>query len=161
MRAACRSNCRSGSSASWSIAGYRRSAARLGGRLPGATAAHATVTFNDTSSCRFIESGPVKSMLYGVPMVGGPHEVPIEREQQAGGTVLRTSHDGYADLFNVVHHRVIMLAPDGQKLDGEDTFVPAKGETFFRPTTTSSRCASICIRPSGRAGSRTAAAPCW
>jgi uncharacterized heparinase superfamily protein len=44
--------------------------------------------------------------------------------------VLRTSHDGYAELFNVVHHRVIMLAPDGQKLDGEDTFVPAKGETF-------------------------------
>jgi uncharacterized heparinase superfamily protein len=95
-----------------------------------ATAAHATVTFNDTSSCRFIEAGPVKSMLYGVPVVGGPREVPVTREQQASGAVLRTSHDGYAELFNVVHHRVIMLAPDGQKLDGEDTFVPAKGETF-------------------------------
>ncbi len=95
-----------------------------------ATAAHATVTFNDTSSCRFIEFGAVKAMLHGIPMVGGPHDVPVTREQQAGGTVLRASHNGYADLFNVIHHRVVMLSPDGQKLDGEDTFVPAKGETF-------------------------------
>ena len=95
-----------------------------------ATAAHATVTFNDTSSCRFIESGAVKHMMHGIPMVGGPRDVQVAREQPAGGTVLRTSHDGYAEPFNVVHHRAIMLASDGQKLDGEDTFVPAKGETL-------------------------------
>jgi uncharacterized heparinase superfamily protein len=95
-----------------------------------ATAAHATATFNDTSSCRFIESGAVRLMLHGIPMVGGPRDVAVAREQPASGTVLRTSHDGYADTFNVVHHRALMLSPDGQKLDGEDTFVPAKGDTL-------------------------------
>src|SRR5207302_2484838 len=64
------------------------------------TAAHSTVTFNDTSSCRFIEAGPIRRMLYGTPMIAGPRQVAIEREEQGGVTLLRTSHDGYAHIFN-------------------------------------------------------------
>jgi uncharacterized heparinase superfamily protein len=94
-----------------------------------ATAAHSTATLNDTSSCRFIESGPVKRMLYGTPMVGGPREITIEREERENGTVLHASHNGYADVFNVIHQRALLIASDGQRLDGEDVFVPAKGET--------------------------------
>jgi len=91
------------------------------------TAAHSTVTFNDTSSCRFIEAGPVKRMLYGTPMIAGPREVAVAREEQADAVVLRTSHDGYADLFNIIHQRVLVLAADGRRLDGEDLFTPARG----------------------------------
>jgi len=43
--------------------------------------------------------------------------------------VLRTSHDGYADVFNVIHQRVLLMASDGQRLDGEDVFAPAQGDT--------------------------------
>ena len=95
-----------------------------------ATAAHSTATFNDTSSCRFIESSPVKRMLNGTPMIGGPHNISVEREEQSNGTVLRSSHDGYADIFNVIHERVLMLSADGQQLDGEDLFTPAKGQSM-------------------------------
>ena len=42
--------------------------------------------------------------------------------------MLRASHDGYAQSFNVIHHRTLMLATDGRRLDGEDVFVPAVGE---------------------------------
>ena len=91
------------------------------------TAAHSTVTFNDTSSCRFIEAGPIKRMLYGTPMIAGPREVAVAREEQADAVILRTSHDGYADIFNVIHQRVLMLAADGRRLDGEDLFTPARG----------------------------------
>jgi uncharacterized heparinase superfamily protein len=91
------------------------------------TAAHSTVTFNDTSSCRFIEAGPIKRMLYGTPMIAGPREVPVAREEEAEAIVLRTSHDGYADIFNVIHQRVLVLAADGRRLDGEDLFTPARG----------------------------------
>ncbi|MBV8111227.1 MAG: heparinase II/III family protein [Hyphomicrobiales bacterium] len=91
------------------------------------TAAHSAVTFNDTSSCRFIESGPIKRMLYGTPMIAGPREVAVDREEQADAITLRTSHDGYADIFNVIHQRVLMLAADGRRLDGEDLFTPARG----------------------------------
>ncbi len=95
-----------------------------------ATAAHSTVTFNDTSSARFVESGPVRRVLNGAPMIGGPREVAVTREEEAGGIVLRASHDGYADVFNVIHQRVLALAADGRRLDGEDVFTPARGETL-------------------------------
>src|SRR4029077_4753924 len=69
------------------------------------TAAHSTVPFNNTSSCRFIEAGPVRRMLNGTPMIAGPRTVAVAREELEAGTLLRASHDGYADIFNVVHER--------------------------------------------------------
>jgi uncharacterized heparinase superfamily protein len=95
-----------------------------------ATAAHSTATFNDTSSCGFIESGPIKRMLNGMPMIGGPHSIEVEREEAPNGVLLRASHDGYADLFNVVHHRTLLLSSDGQKVEGEDVFTPATGDNM-------------------------------
>ena len=124
-----------------------------------ATAAHSTATLNDTSSCRFIESAPIRRMLDGTPMVGGPRQVDVAREQQDDGIVLRTSHNGYADIFNVIHHRTLLLAPDGHRLDGEDEFTPAKGETC-RQAATSSRSASTCIPRSRPTACPTATASC-
>jgi uncharacterized heparinase superfamily protein len=95
------------------------------------TAAHSTVTFNDASSCRFVESGPIKRLLGGMPIVSGPHRVTAERGNQEGGAiVLRTSHDGYVSSFDVIHQRSLMLSADGRRLDGEDVFSPAHGETI-------------------------------
>jgi uncharacterized heparinase superfamily protein len=94
-----------------------------------ATAAHSTATLNDTSSCHFLESGPIKRMLYGTPMIGGPHTIEVSQEEQSNGMVLRTSHDGYADIFNVIHQRTLLLWSDGSRLDGEDVFSPAKGDS--------------------------------
>ena len=93
-----------------------------------ATAAHSTATLNDTSSCRFLESGAIRRMLYGTPMVGGPRQVAVERGEQQDGVVLRASHEGYAETFNVIHQRALLLSPDGRRLDGEDVFAPAAGE---------------------------------
>jgi uncharacterized heparinase superfamily protein len=93
------------------------------------TAAHSTVTFNDVSSCRFIESGPIKRLLNGMPIVSGPNRVTADRSAQDGAVVLRTSHDGYAAAFEVVHQRTLMLAADGRRLDGEDVFTPALDTT--------------------------------
>jgi uncharacterized heparinase superfamily protein len=95
-----------------------------------ATAAHSTVTLNDTSSCYFLESGSFRRLLSGTPIVGGPHEVRVEREEQADGVMLRASHDGYADDFGVIHVRAVRLSPDGRGLDGEDSFAPAGGRAF-------------------------------
>lgn len=95
-----------------------------------ATAAHSTVTFNDTSSCRFVDSGPLKRMLHGMPMIGGPRQVPVTREDAPNGLLLRASHDGYADIFDVVHQRELVLSSDGRRLDGEDLFTPATGQAI-------------------------------
>jgi uncharacterized heparinase superfamily protein len=95
-----------------------------------ATAAHSTVTFNDTSSCRFVESGSVKRILHGTPIVGGPNNIDVAREGRDGSIVLRASHDGYAGNFGIIHQRVLTLAADGSRLDGEDLFTPARGDVL-------------------------------
>ena len=42
--------------------------------------------------------------------------------------ILRTSHDGYADRFKVIHQRALKLALAGNRLDGEDLFVATDGD---------------------------------
>src|SRR4029077_19254501 len=73
-----------------------------------ATAAHSTVVFNDTSSCRFLESGSFRRLL-GTPIVSAPRDIRISREERGDAIVLRGSHDGYADRFRVIHQRALKL----------------------------------------------------
>ena len=96
------------------------------------TAAHSTASFNDTSSCHFLETGTVRRLLGGTPIVAGPHDIRIERDDAADGLSLRASHDGYADA-GVIHSRTVRLSPDGRALDGEDAFTAADGETVRAP----------------------------
>jgi uncharacterized heparinase superfamily protein len=92
-----------------------------------ATAAHSTVVFNDTSSARFLESGSFKRLL-GTPIVSGPKDIQVSREDRDDAVILRASHDGYADRFKVVHQRALKLALDGQRLDGEELFLSTDGD---------------------------------
>ena len=92
-----------------------------------ATAAHSTVVFNDTSSCRFIESGSFKRLL-GTPMVNGPSDIQVAREARGDALIMRVSHDGYRDRFRVIHQRTLKLANAGDRIDGEDAFVSTEGE---------------------------------
>jgi uncharacterized heparinase superfamily protein len=91
------------------------------------TAAHSTVTVNEAGSCRFLAARWLRRLL-GTPIVAGPSEVPVAREERSDGVVLRASHDGYADMFGILHQRTWRLSPDGRSLDGEDVFAPASGE---------------------------------
>jgi uncharacterized heparinase superfamily protein len=80
------------------------------------------VSFNGASSCRFRDNRTVAS---------GPTRVQADRELDNDGTVVvRASHDGYAGRFSVIHQRTLVVSPDGNRLDGEDLFLPAKGGTI-------------------------------
>src|SRR5580693_7614124 len=87
-------------------------------QLARATAAHSTVTFNDTSSARFVELAIFRRVLGGSPMLGGPSNVTVTREDHDDAIMLRAAHDGYADRFGIVHERVLTLSADGTRLDG-------------------------------------------
>ena len=91
------------------------------------TAAHSTVTLNQTSSASFVESAAFRRALGGAPMLGGPRHVSVARENRADSVVLRAAHDGYADACGIVHERTITLAADGTMLEGEDVFLSADG----------------------------------
>jgi uncharacterized heparinase superfamily protein len=91
------------------------------------TPAHSTLTYHDASSCQFVELTAMKRFLQGAPVVSGPTSVESYREVVGNGVLLTTSHDGYLQRFGVVHRRVLMVAHDGSRLDGEDTLSPAPG----------------------------------
>jgi uncharacterized heparinase superfamily protein len=92
-----------------------------------ATAAHSTVTFNDTSSCHFL-TDTAYSRRFGIPIIGGPTEVKISHAEREGALLVRATHDGYADRFRLMHQRSWRLANDGSRLDGEDIFYPVEGD---------------------------------
>jgi uncharacterized heparinase superfamily protein len=91
------------------------------------TAAHSTLTYHDTSSCQFVEMSAMKRLLHGALVTSGPAHVENIREIVANGTLLSTSHDGYVPRFGIVHRRVLLLAHDGSRVDGEDSVSPAAG----------------------------------
>jgi uncharacterized heparinase superfamily protein len=91
------------------------------------TVAHSTLTCHELSSCQFVELSAMKRLLHGAPVISGPLNVENYREVVANGELLTTSHDGYMPRFSVIHRRVLMVALDGSRLDGEDTVSPAPG----------------------------------
>ncbi len=91
------------------------------------TVAHSTLTFHEESSCQFVEFSAMKRLLQGAPIINGPAEVESYREAVANGILLTTSHDGYLDRFGVIQRRVLMLSPNGTRLDGEDTIALTPG----------------------------------
>ena len=95
-----------------------------------ATAAHSTVTFNDTSSCRFIEFGT--DQAHALRHADGRR--PARRRGRARGAGERPRAARVARRLrrHLQRHppaRRCMLSTDGRRLDGEDVFTPAKGET--------------------------------
>lgn len=94
------------------------------------TAAHSTLTYHDTSSCQFVEMSAMKRLLHGSPVTSGPVEVESYREIVQNGTLLTSSHDGYLAKFGAIHRRVLMIANDGARIDGEDTLSPPQGGRF-------------------------------
>jgi uncharacterized heparinase superfamily protein len=115
-----------------------------------ATAAHSTVTFNDTSSCHFLEAGAFRNLLFGTIIVGGPTEVLVTRHDEDGDVVLRASHDGYAGSFGFIHERRLSLAGDASRLDGEDVFKSA-GHAILRSAEDDQYAIRFHLHPSVRA----------
>ena len=97
-----------------------------------ATAAHSTVVFNDVSSCRFLESGSFKRLFGGSPIVAGPNNVTVTREETPDGPMLKASHDGYSERFGAIHQRTLVLTTDGNHLEGEDVFTSSVGDQLPR-----------------------------
>ncbi|WP_136658482.1 heparinase II/III family protein [Nitratireductor sp. XY-223] len=85
-------------------------------RLARATAAHSTLIIDDTSSATI--SG---SSFLGPIMTNGPQKVDLERRDEADGRQgFIARHDGYAELFGLIHERSIQLSADGNMVTGRD-----------------------------------------
>jgi len=76
-----------------------------------ATAAHSTLTVDDTNSAELHDDGRLGD---------GPSDVFVEREDQDGATWIDAHHDGYIAPFGLVHRRRIYISADGNDIRGED-----------------------------------------
>ncbi|HIN92306.1 MAG TPA: hypothetical protein EYM99_05735 [Alphaproteobacteria bacterium] len=81
------------------------------------TAAHSTVTVDDTDSSKLIGTG------------FDPRPLPVNstREEQSGAVWVDATHDGYVPRFGLRHRRRIYLDADGGDLRGEDRLERVEG----------------------------------
>jgi uncharacterized heparinase superfamily protein len=88
-------------------------------RVQRATAAHSTLTVDDTNSSEILgPAGPLSGTLGARPA-----HVICQRDDADGNVWLDLVHDGYAGQFGVIHRRRLFLAAGGEDLRGEDTLV--------------------------------------
>jgi len=87
-----------------------------------ATAAHSTLTVDDTNSSMLMPDG---SGLLRHPTI-----VACRREEAEGNGWLDMSHDGYQPQFGLTHHRRLFLAADGSDLRGHDRLEGKGGKHF-------------------------------
>ncbi|MDH4987431.1 heparinase II/III family protein [Aminobacter anthyllidis] len=92
--------------------------------LARATAAHSTVTINDTSSASFAHSQRVSGVL-GSPLYAGPRSVSTQRFDKTGIHGFVARHDGYAQRFGLHHERELSLSAGGSILSGFDRILRA------------------------------------
>lgn len=99
-------------------------------QLARSTAAHSTVTLNETSSGRML-----RSPLCGSSILTGISSVEAERwEDDRGNDWLRTVHDGYLREFGYYHEREIGLSSKGNKIKGHDRmFSPEGAKNHTKP----------------------------
>ncbi len=83
-----------------------------------ATAAHSTVTINDTNSVEVAPDGVVHRR---------PRRVTCARSDSADGASIDASHDGYRRPFGLIHRRRLHLNPRGTTLQGRDTLIGGGG----------------------------------
>ena len=104
--------------------------------LARSTAAHSTITINETSSSRLLRSHLCRSSI-----LAGVNEVDVERwDDQHGGDWVRAVHDGYLKPFGYCHERSIGLSGKGNKIKGhERLFVPEDAKPPRAPVSAAAR----------------------
>jgi uncharacterized heparinase superfamily protein len=91
-----------------------------------ATAAHSTLTIEDTNSSEL-----------GANSKRRVTRVHVDRQETDGNIWLSTSHNGYAGQFGLIHHRRLYMSANGDELRGEDSLTAidrdGHGETTGNP----------------------------
>jgi uncharacterized heparinase superfamily protein len=85
------------------------------------TAAHSTIVVDNTNSSEISLTGGFAHKL---------GQVTSSRREIDGSTIIEASYDGYARPFGLIHRRLIMLAPDGGEIHGEDNLIGPGGDNY-------------------------------
>ncbi|MBN8840686.1 MAG: heparinase II/III family protein [Sphingomonadales bacterium] len=89
------------------------------------TAAHSTLTLDDSNSTAILSDGSLGK---------GVTAVELSRQESDGASRIEANHDGYVRRFGFVHRRQLVLAGDGRELRGEDALLPKGRRRRSTPT---------------------------
>ncbi|WP_412050486.1 heparinase II/III family protein [Hoeflea sp. Naph1] len=107
------------------------------------TAAHSTVTLNDTSSLRISQSPFLGSIV-----TGGVRHVQVESLDEDGHHLgFSATHDGYSGSLKLLHRRTLRLLSSGHEVEGRDQFLRPGGNPP-RPEDGTTAVARFHIHPS-------------
>jgi uncharacterized heparinase superfamily protein len=85
-----------------------------------ATAAHSTLTVEDTNACEVLDRGGIISAAH----------VTTQRFEQDGAHCVEMTHNGYRPVFGIMHQRRLGLTADGDELYGTETLSGPPGRAF-------------------------------
>lgn len=85
------------------------------------SAAHSTVIVDETNSSEIDPAGG---------FIRRCTNVAASRREAGNRVILEASHDGYVLPFGLTHRRLIMMAPSGEDIHGEDNLTGVGGDTF-------------------------------
>jgi uncharacterized heparinase superfamily protein len=100
------------------------------------TAAHSTLTFEDSSSAEFVGTENDADMGAEALLTGPANVQSSLRESETAqgdgqqedyGARVKGSHAGYLSRFGVVHERQILVSPSGLLIEGEDKLSAPRG----------------------------------
>lgn len=78
------------------------------------TAAHSTIVVDDSNSTKInLDGGYLQ----------GTGQVTSSRREIDGSSIIEASYDGYLSSFDLIHRRLLMLAPNGEEIQGEDNII--------------------------------------
>ena len=92
------------------------------------TAAHSTLTLNNKDAGGLVNTG-WKTRILGPAISADAGPVNASRKEQARGTWLEASHDGYRESTGLSHKRRFFMSDDGNDLRGEDSLAVPLGAT--------------------------------
>lgn len=105
------------------------------GALSRLTAAHSTVSLDDTSSLRISKSG-----YLGPVVIGGVTRVQTETLDESGKhTGFSATHDGYLGPSKLLHRRKMRLLASGHEVQGRDELL----KTDFSPAASGNRTVAV------------------
>ncbi len=84
------------------------------------TAAHSTLTIDDTNACTIGDDGGVMNHV----------QTSSQRYEENGSQILEMAHNGYYSRFGLTHTRVLRLSTDGETLTGRELLQGRKRRDF-------------------------------
>ena len=109
------------------------SANNFGGELPflsQTTAAHSTLTINDTSSCLF-QKNPLIRTFYGNSLIQKLKVYKKDLNSDKNTISVIAGHNGYQKKYNAVYERKVVISEEEEKVSGDELIIVAKKYLAF------------------------------